>query len=95
MNWLGLACGILAGILLIILGYSAGRNVAEKEIVAHDEGITGPMGVQGPTGPTGAMGPTGPPGKCEHEETIQTLLNDVENLKERMPRVERKAGMSV
>lgn len=95
---LWIVAAILWTLVVMIVGYAGGKQ-AKIDIRT---GETGVPGVTGATGSTGETGPVGPPGKCECEDRVSDLEENIVDINsilsgfnDRFTRVERKAGMSV
>lgn len=99
---LSLLLNIALVVALVFLGGLAGayRPHAREEYKAafdkQETGEVGPEGPEGPQGPVGPQGPTGPQGPQGETGTLPAEYYDfVSEVRSRLSRVERKAGMNV
>jgi hypothetical protein len=109
MNWLSVILLVLFVLTLLILvliaGYSSGKQEGKKEAATNIHNGYGEPGPSGPAGPVGAMGATGPAGKDGETPNANDLIVDPildltlaewkRAVESRLTRVEKKSGLSV
>lgn len=102
---LWIVVAILSAFLLLIVGVYAGMHWHDNDEPKSDsEGIPGPRGFSGQDGKdgdpgrNGKDGDPGPPGPGIKDEKLENgmyLKEWIDNVNDRLNRVERRSGMSV